>query len=123
MRLPPLQPRSRLAHEAAHWARTQGRFDEMHEAIFRAFFERGEDIGNVDVLTNLAEQLGLAHERLREALERHELEASVLADERDAQALGLGGVPAFVAERRAALTGVQPVEHLRQLVEHVRTPV
>jgi predicted DsbA family dithiol-disulfide isomerase len=31
-----------------------------------------------------------------------------------------GGVPAFVANRQAALTGVQPVENLKKLVERVR---
>ena len=47
MRLPPVQPRSKRAHEAAHWARSQGRFDDYHKAVFRAFFERGEDIGQL----------------------------------------------------------------------------
>jgi predicted DsbA family dithiol-disulfide isomerase len=47
MKLPPLQPRSRIAHEAAHWARSEGRFDDYHAEVFRAFFERGEDIGDV----------------------------------------------------------------------------
>ena len=46
MKLPPFQPRTRLAHQAAHWARTQGRFDDYHSALFRAFFERGENIGD-----------------------------------------------------------------------------
>jgi predicted DsbA family dithiol-disulfide isomerase len=45
MKLPPVQPRSRLAHEAARWAREQGCFDDYHAAVFRSFFERGEDIG------------------------------------------------------------------------------
>jgi predicted DsbA family dithiol-disulfide isomerase len=52
MKLPPVQPRSRLAHEAAHWAREQGRFDDYYAAVFRCFFERGE--GRVEVLTSLA---------------------------------------------------------------------
>ncbi len=39
MKLPPVQPRSRLAHEAAQWAREQGRFDDYNAAVFRAFFE------------------------------------------------------------------------------------
>lgn len=120
MKLPPVQPRTRLAHQAAHWARAGGRFDDYHAALFRAFFERGEDIGRIAVLTRLAEDLGLEGESLRQALERRELEPSVLADERDAEALGLSGVPAFVADRRALLTGVQPVEHLRQLIAHAR---
>jgi predicted DsbA family dithiol-disulfide isomerase len=120
MKLPPVQPRTRLAHQAAHWARAQGRFDDYHDALFRAFFERGEDIGEVAVLTRLAADLGLDGDSLRDALERRELEPSVLADERDAEALGVSGVPAFVADRRALLSGVQPVENLRQLIAHVR---
>ncbi len=38
IKLPPVQPRARLAHEAAHWARTLGKFEEMNVEIFRAFF-------------------------------------------------------------------------------------
>lgn len=107
MKLPPVQPRTRLAHEAARWARSQGRFDDYHEEIFRAFFERGENIGEVGVLVSLATKLGLDSESLRRALEGHEFQQSVLEDEREAAKLGLSGVPAFVAERRAALTGVR----------------
>lgn len=120
MQLPPVQPRSRRAHEAAHWARTQGRFDDYNAAIFRAFFERGEDIGEIDVLVRLAGALGLDGELLTRALEAGEYEVSVLADERAAQTLGISGVPAFVADRKAAVSGVQSVEGLRELVEHVR---
>ena len=120
MQLPPLQPRSRLAHQAAHWARMHGRFDEYHAAIFRAFFERGEDIGEITVLVSLAAAAGLDGEALRQALESRQFEQSVLADERDAEALGVRGVPAFIADRKAALSGVQTVEALRALVERVR---
>lgn len=120
MRLPPVQPRSRLAHEAAHWARAQGRFDDYHAAVFRAFFERGEDIGDMEVLVALSTKLGLSGDSLRRALEAREFERSVLEDEGEAEALGVGGVPAFVANRRAALSGVQTLGNLRMLVEHVR---
>ena len=117
---PPLQPRTRLAHQASHWARSQGRFDDYHAEIFRAFFERGEDIGDKDVLITLALELRLQGESLRLALETREFESSVLEDEQEAAALGVSGVPAFVANRKAALSGVQPVENLKQLIEHVR---
>jgi predicted DsbA family dithiol-disulfide isomerase len=120
MNLPPVKPRTRLAHEAAHWARAQGRFDDCHEEIFRAFFERGEDIGEVEVLVALALRLGLENHSLRQALITHEFTASVLADEREAARLRVSGVPAFVANRKAALSGVHPVENLRELIESMR---
>jgi len=120
MRFPPVKPRTRLAHEAAHWARAQGRFDDYHNEVFRAFFERGEDIGDVEVLIALGRKLELDSDSLRQALTSHEFAASVVADEREAARLGLNGVPAFVADRKAALSGVQPVENLKRLVESVR---
>ena len=120
MKLPPVQPRTRLAHEAAHWARSQGRFDDYHAEVFRAFFERGEDIGEIDVLVSLALELGLDSHSQRQALKTREFEKSVLADERDAARSGVSGVPAFIANRRAALSGVQPLERLKQLANQVR---
>ena len=120
MRLPAVKPRSRLSHEAAHWARAQGRCDDYHREIFRAYFERGEDIGNIDVLLTLATELGLDSNSLKQALTSHEFLERVLADEREAEMLGVRGVPAFIANRRAALSGVQLLENLKQLVESVR---
>lgn len=120
MKLPPVQPRSRLAHEAGKWAGTVKRFDEYNEAVFRALFERGENIGDLAVLIKLAEDLQLEAKALREALARHEFEAQVLVDEREAQALGVRGVPAFIVNRRAALSGVQSVGTLQALIDRVK---
>ncbi|MDQ3712774.1 MAG: DsbA family oxidoreductase [Acidobacteriota bacterium] len=120
MKLPPVQPRSRLAHEAAHWARTLGKFEAMNAAIFRAFFERGENIGEIDVLVSLASALDLESDNLRRALDSREFERSVIADEQAAEMLGLSSVPAFVANRKYALSGVQSLENLKMLVEQVK---
>ena len=121
IKLPPVQPRSRRAHEAAHWARRHGKFREYNDAVFRAFFQRGEDIGNTDVLTRLASDMGLEGDDLREALDNDLYVQNVLADEREAKKLGLSGVPAFVANRKIALSGVQSLENLQKLVEHARS--
>ena len=117
MRLPPVQPRSRRAHEAAKWAQTRNQFDAYNEALFRAFFERGEDIGNIEVLLRLAGDLDLDDLSLRAALESKQFEPIVVADEHEAAELGVHAVPAFVANRRFALTGVQSVAALEQMVE------
>lgn len=120
MKLPPVQPRSRLAHEAAHWARRAGRFEDFNAAVFRAFFERGENIGETEVLVSLAAGLNLDAASLRTSLEDHEFLEAVLTDEGEAQMLGLSGVPAFIADRTVATTGVQSLESLQKLIEHVR---
>lgn len=120
MRLPPVQPRSRRAHEAAKWAGSQGRLEDYNRALFQALFERGEDIGRIDVLTTLASALGMHSSALAHALEAQQFEPDVLADENLAATLGLGGVPAFVANRSVAITGVQPLSELQRLIRHAR---
>jgi predicted DsbA family dithiol-disulfide isomerase len=121
IKLPPVQPRSRRAHEAAQWARRHGKFREYNDALFRAFFQRGEDIGDIEVLGRLASDMGLDDNDLRAALDNGLYLENVLADEREAKKLGLSGVPAFVANRKIALSGVQSVESLQKLVEHARS--
>ena len=121
IKLPPVQPRSRRAHQAAHWARRHGKFREYNDAVFRAFFQRGEDIGNTDVLTRLASGMALDGDNLRETLDNDLHLENVLADEREAKKLGLSGVPAFVANRRIALSGVQSLGSLQKFVEHARS--
>jgi len=92
LRLPPVQPRSRLALEAAECAREQGRFDAMHHAIFGAFFEEGRDIGQKEVLLELGESSGVEREVLERALTTGQFREKVLQDEELASELGL---PAF----------------------------
>lgn len=121
MKLPPVQPRSRMAHEAAHWARATGYFDDYNLSIFRAFFERGEDIGKKDVLVRLASDLGLDGQALGIALEQGDFEKSVLAEKQDAQRYGIMAVPAFVAGGQMMLSGVQPLYRLKDLVERARS--
>jgi predicted DsbA family dithiol-disulfide isomerase len=121
IKLPPIQPRSRRAHEAAHWARRHGKFREYNDAVFRAFFQRGEDIGNTDVLTRLGSDIGLPGDDLRQALETDLYVDNVLADEREAKKLGLRGVPALIANRKIALSGVQSLENLQKFVEDARS--
>jgi predicted DsbA family dithiol-disulfide isomerase len=116
MRIPPVQPRSRLAHETAAWARKQGKFDEMNDAIFRAFFERGQDIGKVDILAGLAHSLGLDSDGLRTALQDHEYLQAVLDDESIARQYGLTGVPAYIYGDRG-ITGTATERSLEQFLD------
>ena len=124
LRLPPVQPRSRLAHEAVAFARPSRRDAELRHALFRAFFERGEDIGDVNVLARHAAGLGLDEAALRIAIAEGAYRAEVLADERLAEDLGLSGVPAMTVrsagdpiERAVTLEGAQPYEAVRRVVE------
>ncbi|QDE67426.1 DsbA family oxidoreductase [Myxococcus xanthus] len=123
MKPPPVQPRSRLALEAAEFAKDAGAFSPFHEALFRAFFEDGRDIGDLRVLADLAEDVGLDRESMTRALEASRYTARVLADEEEAQRLGIRGVPAMRLAGKGPvllLNGAQPEEAVRAAFARVR---
>ncbi|HEY6838367.1 MAG TPA: DsbA family protein [Geobacteraceae bacterium] len=117
IQLPPVQPRSRLAHEAARFAATREKLPAFHAEVFHAFFVRGEDIGMIDVLVSLGKKVGLDADELRHALGTHRFEAEVMADEELAERLGVHAVPAFVADGHRVITGVRTAEDLFRLCE------
>lgn len=123
MRPPPVQPRSRLALEAAEFAKDAGAFSPFHEALFRAFFQDGRDIGALRVLGDLAEDVGLDRESMTRALEASRYTARVLGDEEEAQRLGIRGVPAMRLSGEGPvllLSGAQPEEAVRAAFARVR---
>ncbi len=127
LRLPPLQPRSRLAHEAAAFAADHGRASAMQHAIFREFFEAGADIGQPEVLGQIAAGIGLDPDALLTALGSGQNRSRVLEDEALARSFGLSGVPAIVVRpanadwREAVLVeGAQPYQVIRDAVDLAR---
>ena len=110
---------SRLAQELGKWADTQPGGEAIHDALFRAYFVDGKDIGDVAVLLPLAKQLGLDEAQAREVLEKRTFKAAVDADWAKSRAYGVTGVPTFVAGGYGVV-GAQPYEALEQLVEQAR---
>lgn len=120
MKMPTVKPYSRKTHEAAKWADSIGAFDEFKNEIFRTYFQRDENIGEVETLLSIAKKLNLETESLQNALETNKYLKEVLSDERDANGLGINGVPAFVADRKSGFSGLQTVENLLLLINSVK---
>ncbi|MBW4488598.1 MAG: DsbA family oxidoreductase [Trichocoleus desertorum ATA4-8-CV12] len=127
LHLPPVQPRSRKALEAAEFARDRGCFEAMHHALFRAFFEDGLDLNHLDILLAIATSIGLDREALSTALETGQYTERVINDQALAHKLGISGVPALLIhqaseplEASIRLSGAQPYAAVRTVIEQVR---
>jgi predicted DsbA family dithiol-disulfide isomerase len=111
---------SRLAQELGKWADTQPGGEAIHDALFRAYFVDGRNIGDPQVLVQIAESVGLPAEKAREVLEKRSFRPAVDADWQKSREYGVTGVPTFVAGGRGVV-GAQPYEVLEQLVKEAST--
>lgn len=110
---------TRAAHALTRHAETVGRQGELQEALFRAYFEAGEDIGDLDTLARLAGGAGLDAGAARARLIARLDYAAVEQIEREASAAGVSGVPFYVFDRKYAVSGAQNVATFVRVLDHV----
>jgi predicted DsbA family dithiol-disulfide isomerase len=101
------------AHRLLHLAAEAGVQHAVKERFLAGYLEEGVAIGDRDQLALLAVDAGLDADRVTELLDGDAYADAVRADERQAQAFGIGGVPFFVLDRAYAVEGAQPAEVLR----------
>jgi predicted DsbA family dithiol-disulfide isomerase len=106
---------SRLAQELGAWADTQPGGEAIHDALFRAYFVDARNIGDPEVLVEVAVSVGLPAEKAREVIEQRTHRAAVDADWEKSRQYGVTGVPTFVVGNRGVV-GAQPYEVLEELV-------
>jgi predicted DsbA family dithiol-disulfide isomerase len=107
---------SRLAQELGAWAETQPGGEAIHDALFRAYFVDARNIGDPEVLVEIAQSVGLDAEKAREVIEKRSFKSAVDADWNKSHQYGVTGVPTFVVGRHGVV-GAQPYEALEQLLK------
>ena len=121
MKIPPITTRTRLTFQAVELARDHRKFDAMHRAIFEAFFRDGRDIGDANVLADIAASIDLAPALVIGALEAGTYLRRVLDQEQLSRQLGITGVPTmFVGDdlqTAEPVVGAVPYDSLRAVVE------
>jgi predicted DsbA family dithiol-disulfide isomerase len=103
-------------HRLLHFAKAQGRQDELIGALYRAnFAEERSVFGDDERLVELAVAAGLDADGARQVVADPTAYADdVRADEREAAELGANGVPFFVLDRKYGVSGAQPAEVFAQ---------
>jgi predicted DsbA family dithiol-disulfide isomerase len=109
---------SRLAQELSKWGESKGNGDEIHDALFRAYFVDVKNIGKLEPLVEIAQGLGLPADEATEVLLSRKYKDAVDEDWRRCAAYGVNAVPTFLA-RRYLMVGAQPYEELERLIQHV----
>lgn len=111
------QGNTRDAHRLLHLAAERGRGQELLATLYTAQHADNVSVFEAGSLADLAASVGLDREEALAVLAGDAYDDEVRADEDEARALGITGVPFFVLDRRYAVSGAQPVEVLRAALE------
>jgi len=107
MRMPVVVANAHLALEASEFAREHGGFDDYHRALFHAYFEESRDIGDPEVLCDIARTSGVDDQGLRHALTEETYRDRIDTITNQARADEILSTPTFIYEGGFRLTGAQ----------------
>jgi predicted DsbA family dithiol-disulfide isomerase len=89
----------------------------LKEGLLAAYFTDARNVADHDVLREVAVGAGLDASRVSSVLAGDDYREAVYTDIAQAQAYGAGGVPFFVIEQKYGVSGAQPAETLRQVLD------
>ncbi len=107
------------AHRLIWHGAQQGRQFEVVDALFKAYFTDGQDIGDRTVLAEAAARAGLDASAARRFLDGDEGLAEVEEEESVGRSFGIDGVPFFVLAGKYGVSGAQPADVLVNVIERV----
>ena len=118
MRPPKVTPNTMYALEATEYAQQQGKFMEFHWAANRAFWEDGKDLGDLEVLGEIAEGVSLDSKDMIRHLEDKHYTSTVMGQYQEALQHGIQGIPTFLVGN-LLFTGAQPYNIFKSAMDRV----
>lgn len=108
-------PNTILSHRLLHFAQKAGLQDTLAEALFRAYFFDGRNIGDLEILADIAAENGMDRDEIHAYLSSDSDEQAVTAEDVRARKMGVTGVPCFIINGRYAISGAQDPEVFQQV--------
>ncbi|AUR03546.1 DSBA oxidoreductase-like protein [Phaeobacter inhibens] len=113
-------PNTLDAHRLIHWAGIEGKQSAVVDALFDAYFVQAKDIGDAEILADIAEVAGMDR-----AVTLRLLSGDTDAEEirnRDAHSreMGVTSVPTFVVANQHAVPGAQQPELWKQVIADIQ---
>lgn len=107
------------AHRLLHWAEEAGHQKALKVALFEAYFTRGQDPSDPEVLAAAAAEAGLDPDAAREVLASGRYATEVRNAERLWQSRGISAVPAVVINDKYLISGGQPPEAFEEALRGI----
>ncbi|MFW2587123.1 DsbA family oxidoreductase [Sagittula sp. SSi028] len=114
-------PNTVNAHRLIHWAEVEGRQTPVVSALFRAYFVDGRDIGNTEVLADIADGAGMDASMVLRLMESDADRREIVERDASARGMGISSVPTFIVAGQHAVPGAQPPELWSRVIQELRT--
>ncbi|MFV2002108.1 MAG: DsbA family oxidoreductase [Paracoccaceae bacterium] len=113
-------PNTMNAHRLIHWAGLAGRQNAVVAGLFAAYFMHGRDIGEVDVLADLAAGAGMDRAMVAQLFDGDGDTNDIAGRDAHSRERGVSGVPTFVVNNQAVMSGAQPPELWAEIISDFR---
>ncbi|MBI5163336.1 MAG: DsbA family oxidoreductase [Magnetospirillum sp.] len=113
-------PNTLHSHRLIRFANQHGRGNEAVEAVYRAYFCFGRDIGALEELVSIGTELGLPEADVADFLYSEADISAVMNENARAHRLGVNGVPCLILEGMYAVAGAQEPDILLRLIDIAR---
>jgi predicted DsbA family dithiol-disulfide isomerase len=113
------RPNTLDSHRLVRWAEAAGVQDDVVERLFIAYFENGEDIGDLRILADIADMCGMDGVDVAAMLESDTDLAMVTREDQIAREMGVTGVPAMIFGGKLAVSGAREPAVLLSVIDRV----
>lgn len=107
---------SRMALAAGEYAKEKGKFHEFHEEAFNAYFTQGKDIGDIEIVSSIAEKVGLDSKELLKNVQEGKYDNILEETQQIAHENEINSTPTFIIDNKYAVVGAQALESFREAI-------
>lgn len=115
-KLPGFVTNTKMALQAAEFAKTAGRFIEFHNACYNAYMIDRNNIGDIDVILDIASDAGIDKDSMQNALKTGDMKEKLELYKLDAEKAEVLGVPTILLNDYR-IHGVQSLETYRAFIK------
>ncbi len=113
-------PNTLDAHRLIHWAGIERKQNEAVNALFNAYFVEGRDIGDAEVLSDIADMIGMDASVVSKLLASDADRDDISRRESEARSMGVTSVPTFIVAGKHAVPGAQPPDLWQNVISELK---
>ncbi len=116
-------PNTLDAHRLIHWAGIEGKQDAVVDALFNAYFVEARDIGDHEVLADIADSVGMDAAVVLKLLQSDADREDIRTRDSHSREMGVNSVPTYIVANQHAVPGAQPPELWAKVISEIMSQI